>query len=354
MEWKEWKRKCSTHQGIVVLILVILIITAWVLYDFPLVGKISEVALSILFVFGVISFVVALSLVAKMKYSTNQGIGFIILVILIMSLGALYVFPQVGKSSEVALSILLVFGVISFVVALSLVAFIFNLLKLTDKTQALGLPDGSIRSMIALSLILIFMMSSLFLYNQVSRGERQVTYTDISQEQINNFPKEDILSIRRVSGNETLGNETLFDVVVRVKTSEASEDIAKQIITTMSTLVVAVAGFYFGSKTLPGAGAKPTTPLIRRIDPLTNESKGRDEDCDFNIFGKNLENPKEVKLVRNSNEIKCTDITSNAEKIKCKLKIPKDAKEGKWTLVVINSDNEEDRLEDAFDVLITV
>jgi len=60
-------------------------------------------------------------------------------------------------------------------------------------------------------------------------------------------------------------------------------------------------------------------------------------------FLEELELAKEVKLVRNSIEIPCTDITSSATMIKCKLKIPEESKaypEGKWTVVVINSDKE--------------
>jgi len=87
------------------------------------------------------------------------------------------------------------------------VAVFFHGLQLNDKTEALGLPRGSIRAFIAIALILIFAIMSIYLYTAMSTG----------------------------------------------KGTPASADLAKQLVTTVSTLVVAISAFYFGSNSVQTA-----------------------------------------------------------------------------------------------------
>lgn len=251
---------------------------------------------------------------------------------------------------EFLLSVLLVISVIALLVFLTFTSVIFKYLGLSDRTQSLGLPEGSVRAVIALSLILIFMISSLLLYERVDlHGNPSVeNYIGITQMQLDDIPKQEIAYIVRVKEEN---NETLFNAGRILEKSKTSEDIAKQIVTTMSTLVVAVAGFYFGSKAVAGVNSGITTvPVIRSINPTEGR---RDKEIEFRIYGKNFELVKEVKLIRDSIEIPCTDITSNSTMIACTLKIPNDPEgypAGKWTVVVINSDIGDDRLEGAFTV----
>jgi hypothetical protein len=253
--------------------------------------------------------------------------------------------PVRGLPPEIVLGAALVIGVIALIIALTFMTVIFKSLNLTNSENSLGLPEGSIRAVIALSLILIFMISSVFLYYQVENGGRY-TSEGVTQAQIDNMSPDGIVSIDRVG---TYHNESIF-TVTRLVENQTSEDIAKQIITTVSTLVVAIAGFYFGTKAVGAVKAAPevSSPVIRRIE--TTELKQGEEKKEFKIFGKNFELAKEVKLVRDSGPIECTDIKSNATEITCSLKINDDAQPGKYTVHVKNSDGGEDRLEDAFEV----
>ena len=54
---------------------------------------------------------------------------------------------------ETALPLLAIGGVVVLVLLLTAVAIMFSILNLTDPRQAMGLPEGSIRAVIALSLI---------------------------------------------------------------------------------------------------------------------------------------------------------------------------------------------------------
>src|SRR5919112_3784854 len=61
--------------------------------------------------------------------------------------------------------LILVGSVVFLMTSLLIIAGAFAQLNLSDRRQALGLPEGSIRAMIALILILIFIMFGLLLYN---------------------------------------------------------------------------------------------------------------------------------------------------------------------------------------------
>jgi hypothetical protein len=67
------------------------------------------------------------------------------------------------------LPVLAIGGVIVLILMLTVVAMIFKILGLTNKEQAMGLPEGSIRAVIALSLIVQFAILAVFLYQGISR-----------------------------------------------------------------------------------------------------------------------------------------------------------------------------------------
>lgn len=290
---------------------------------------------------------------AKKNLIGWTGFAAILLITVITFIGFITFFEtKDGKwSPEVVLSSLLILGVIVLIVALTFMAVIFKTLDLTDPTQTLGLPDGSVRAVIALSLIIIFMISSVFLYWQIQSHEMDREYYQfITKEQLADIPKEEIVSITQI-------NETCFNATRQVNTgSKTANDIAKQVITTVSTLVVAVAGFYFGTRAVSVAkGAVATSdPLIRSIDPPNNNGE-RGVEKTFTIAGKNFESPK-VRLVQDSKTIECSDITSSSTKIAGKMEKLKDPEKhpaGKWTVVVTNSDGGEDQFRDAFEITET-
>lgn len=255
-------------------------------------------------------------------------------------------------SAEIVIGGALVLGVTVLIMVLTFATFIFDALGLSNPVHSLGLPEGSIRAVIALSLILIFMISSVYLYTYVARPDHY-TSNLITEEQIKALPNGSIVAIDRAPF--TRGNTTLYNVTLAVEKTKASEDLAKQLVTTVSTLAVAVAGFYFGTKAVSVASAAvapASDPVIRGIDPA--EATPGSENIDFIISGKNFESP-EVRLIRDSTVIKdpdITEVTSNSTTIKGKLHIPDKEKNppGAYTLVVINSDKGEDRLENAFTI----
>jgi len=278
----------------------------------------------------------------------------ILIFIIIVGVMALVAFPFIPllKGNETTLSVLLILGVIALIMALTVAAVVFHYLNLADPKQSLGLPEGSVRAVIALSLILIFMISSLFLYEQVDSNSAPhiMVSQGLTQQQADAIPQADIAYINKTGGT---GNTTLYDVGRIVpNTDKTSEDIAKQVITTVSTLVVAVSSFYFGAKTASPATKTPakSSPVISKVDPA---SGARGAEISLTITGKNFDSNPDVKLVLGSAEIHCTDVTASPTKINCKLKVPTDATAypaGKWAVVVTNSDKGQDTHQDAFTV----
>ncbi len=279
----------------------------------------------------------------------------IVIVLLLAVFAVIYYATNVDdmefKTPELIITPLLILSVVALFITLVFTTTIFQHLGLTNKDQSLGLPEGSIRAVIALSLILIFMISSLFIYSQMGKTSIE-TSKGITQEMVLTFPSE---SIAWIVANKTVDNETLYNVGLKVEKSAASTDIAKQIITTVSTLVVAVAGFYFGTKAVQTAAGVTTIsdPIIRSIEP---KSGRRGVSIQFKIYGKNFELGDEgtVKLVFKNVEIKCTDVLSSSTVIDCKLLIPEDKEHevgSVWSVVVTNADKGQALLDGAFTVM---
>jgi len=138
--------------------------------------------------------------------------------------------PDLGMSFY--LPVVLVFGVVDLVVVLTLASGILDHFELSCKDEALGLPSGSIRALIALSLIVIFAIMAVFMGSQ--------------------------LATTPLSYNNGTYVTDVNGTIQFTQPSQAQRDFSSQTLTTVSTLVVAVAGFYFGSKAVETARGQKT------------------------------------------------------------------------------------------------
>src|ERR1700682_2042077 len=69
-------------------------------------------------------------------------------------------FSGANTNSAVGLSLFVLVGVIVLLIVISLVTFTYSVLGLANPGEALGLPDGSVRSIIALMLLVSFSIIS--------------------------------------------------------------------------------------------------------------------------------------------------------------------------------------------------
>lgn len=229
-----------------------------------------------------------------------------LVVILLIGLGFVLLFANGHADAEIVLGLLVILGACALLYMLYLIAFGFSILGLDDKSQALGLPDGSIRALIALLLIVIWVIIGIFLFSYVS-------------------------------GLFTSMNSKLV-------ISQDGIKFATTFYATMSTLVVALAGFYFGTNSVKVAQGGPTTgpaPVFSTIDSQ-EPAPWAGKNITFTITGKNFQSqPTQplVKFVKNSTEVIATGIASNDTKIIGNILIPSTATPGEqWDVTIVNPD----------------
>jgi hypothetical protein len=156
---------------------------------------------------------------------------------------------------ETALSLVFVAAAVVLIFVVCTLTIVLRHLRLTNRREAMGLPSGSIRAVIALLLILLFFIAAIFLFSStrhtgVDRQElRRLTGIDAAR--FSAIPTDLI----QQSTSRTVGADTVYDVTLSPAPldNRTSDDLAKQLITTVGTLVTAVAAFYFGANTVRAA-----------------------------------------------------------------------------------------------------
>jgi hypothetical protein len=248
------------------------------------------------------------------------------------------------SGAPITLPLLAISGVIGLLATLTVVSVAFSAIGLSKPEYALGLPEGSVRAVIALGLVVIFVIVSIFLFGEI---EGDFFRSSVPQSLLSSLSG-DKVSINCYVDSD---NKEVCDVVTRVAKGAASEDFAKQVLTTVSTLVVAVAGFYFGARSVAAAREikETVSPVIHRVEPPDGK-KG--DELTLNIFGENFASPEIVRLVMGNKVILCYDILSNPSKIRCQLKIDPSDPDGEWDLIVVNKDGGTGQKDKAFTVTV--
>jgi hypothetical protein len=249
-----------------------------------------------------------------------------------------------GTSTEIEIGIIIVIAVVALMLLLFIMAAGFSILNLTDPKQALGLPEGSIRAMIALILVLVFIICGTYLFRLVGTGY-PTTFVNQTSDEMQKIQGK----ILHAAPNPK--NSQNFDVVVQSDLAPDAIRLGQQLTTTIGTLVVAVSGFYFGSTTVSSAvtaaqSRQASKPAIQKIDP---DHGIQGQVIDLVITGSELNRTQRVRLVRGNEEMACTDLLSNPTNIKCKLLVSKDPGD-KWDLSVATDDGAEVILREAFEI----
>jgi hypothetical protein len=284
--------------------------------------------------------------------------------VLIAALGFLFVklgglsAPVIGAS----LPLVAVGGVIALISLLTIVAIIFSVLGLANKDQAMGLPEGSIRAVIALSLIVLFSVLSVFLYKSVSEGKLNTishlsdtdrkqfirdhaTLPDIQSNISRDEHKKEIIA--KGADGKDLKNEDgtpqyLYDVTYSGTTNAASQDFAKQLLVLLGTLMTAITSFYLGANTVTSAVTASQTaakadaanppPAVNDINPKVY-SLASGSPIKLEVMGANLNIISRVKIVKAGVELNGTNVSSNATRVTCDIDVST-ATAGAWDVVV--------------------
>jgi hypothetical protein len=263
---------------------------------------------------------------------TLAFVGVVVAVLLIVTVlvGVAYSLSRGIAEPEVALPVLAVSSIILLLGTLSIVSIAFALFGIDDRSQALGLPEGSIRAVIALSLVVLFGILAVYLYANMSAGT-VANVPGLSDQQAKSFLAS-LSSGQLVSDvPDGKGVHTIF---FRSGPDLASTDFAKQIMTLLGTLVTAIASFYFGSRSAaqpaPQTDNGGSSPVPSQISPSTAP---RGTSQSLSLGGSNLGTIDQVKLKLGADEILAKNVLSNASKVTFDVDIPTDAPLGAWDVV---------------------
>lgn len=245
-------------------------------------------------------------------------------------------------TGEIQMGLVVVFAIGSLLGLLIVMATIYSSLQLADPKQALGLPTGSVRAMIALLLILIFIFMSIYLFRTIA-GREGVPLTDLTVDEISRLDgRVQILNIQQNSAGT-------FDVIPLVGVTPVAEQLALQLVTILGTLVTAVSAFYFGSAS---SGAQTSEPVKLTIDSITPSSADASAGLvNVEITGTGFMPGAIVKLRREKMpDIDAMNINVHSiARISCTFAID-ESQAGKWSAVVVNPDGRQASKDDFFHI----
>jgi hypothetical protein len=290
-------------------------------------------------------------------YGGKILLGFAALVLLVGGGYAFWLLGRMVPATEAgSLPLLAIGGVIVLLLMLTVVAIIFNFLGLTNKDQAMGLPEGSIRAVIALSLIVLFAILSVYLYQGVSRGGLIQTIENLSDTERAQFIRDnttarDISSqaipVRDKDGTPLTnadGTPKFFYNVKYRTATVASEDFAKQLLILLGTLMTAITSFYLGAGTAISSAAASQTamsvsqqPTVSGISPTKHSIDSGGKVINLEISGANLNPITGVKIVRaDAQPIIATNVRSNPTRVTCEIPVSKETTPpgAAWDVVV--------------------
>ncbi|MBQ0942246.1 hypothetical protein KAK07_02735 [Ideonella sp. 4Y16] len=183
---------------------------------------------------------------------------------------------------SVGLPVLAILGIMILLGTLALVAMLYKRLELTDPTQPLALPQGSMRAVIALSLIVLFAIISITLYRSTAKGGGIYSVSSLTEDARNalllqsGVRVQDVLFdyctdaaqdsgaiTRNTSGGARSAGDAAsavaqeracprehrrYQVNLRASPSPESGDLAKQLLVLVGTLMTSVTSFYFAAR----------------------------------------------------------------------------------------------------------
>lgn len=194
------------------------------------------------------------------------GVGFVLVTLpaVLLFFGSRYL----ESVSLIGLPLLAIFGIMILFGTLALVAMLFQGLGLDDKSQPLALPEGSIRAAIALSLIVLFAIISIMLFQGM--GGKPLLLDGLTETQRNEMVLKFGVRAEGLTesctrpppaGAACAAEDKRYTLSLRSAPGAESLDLAKQLLILVGTLMTSVTSYYFAARSQSGAGkAAPPPP----------------------------------------------------------------------------------------------
>lgn len=145
-------------------------------------------------------------------------------------------------------------GSVGFLASITCIVVVFARLGIYDRSKALGLPEGSVRALIALILLIIFVIFANIVFGMLSGKEKVPhNFAGLTTQEITGLPG--AVVERRPSAVTTPPppSPTFDGVYLQDQRNEDGAALGQQIVTALITLVAAISAFYFGSGTVTAA-----------------------------------------------------------------------------------------------------
>jgi TRAP-type C4-dicarboxylate transport system permease small subunit len=202
---------------------------------------------------------------AAVSHYTSGAVG-AGLALVVLPCVALYAgLDGMASLPAVGLPILAIFGIMILFGALALVATLFARLSLSDPTQALALPEGSIRAAIALALIVLFAIIAIMLYQSAAKPYVIGGLDDAQVAELVKHSTNQVIAVvpecaAAVPLADCPAGQERSAVHVLRPPGRESTDLAKQLLILIGTLMTSVTSFYFAARaTEPRHEAPPLT-----------------------------------------------------------------------------------------------
>jgi len=206
-------------------------------------------------------------------------------------------------------------GVLVLLAALLIFTTLMNVVGLSDKTQALGLPEGSVRAIIARALVGLFAILASDFLSPVEHRER-TGITDVEQFKKDNPTATDITSIPEPKPTGAAAATAPQTYTVDYSITRAVDDFSKQMMTLIGTLMTAVISFYFGATPKSPSEVSRAAPELNGVEnsPVPVVKEGG---LTLTLTGNYLNSIKTVRLSKADIEIESTSVMSNASRLTC-------------------------------------
>lgn len=170
---------------------------------------------------------------------------------------------QFSRHPTVGLALLAIFGIMILFGAMALTASLYATLNLSNRSEALGLPAGSVRAVIALSLVVLFATLAVMLFQSLARPDGLVQrldgLSDDDKTLLLRQPGVRVVGVQRAAcGAADVSAPGCFNLQLQPMPGSDAVDLAKQLLTLIGTLMTSVTSFYFASRAAE-AGAKAHT-----------------------------------------------------------------------------------------------
>jgi hypothetical protein len=190
----------------------------------------------------------------------------------------------------------------------------------------------------------LFAIVAIFLFNSVSKSGKIETAPNLTAGEVSNWQAKAAQFISVQPALEPSKPELRYTVTYSLP-NPASDDIAKQLIVLLGTLVTAVSSFYFGANSVQSAVGKreggtevPAQPGPTGFAP---KSLARNDGPQaLAITGENLAAVNKVELRKGGVVIPATVKRATANRVECEIVIKGDHDSGDWDVFVIDGKDE--------------